>query len=125
VKSITLSNVLTKYGIPLKTLSSVELAVLMMCLLIECSISGWGLNEMLFFAYSFGIILAKFKNMTMHKNIRSRHRIQMHNSHISLASLDARKISLAVSCGLPQEERAPLKHMIINRKSEKLNQANE
>jgi len=39
---------------------------------------------------------------------------------MSLASLTARKMSLAASCGLPKEERAPLTHMIIDRKSEKL-----
>ena len=31
-------------------------------------------------------------------------------------------MSLSTSCSLPQEECAPLKHMIIDRKSEKLEQ---
>jgi len=32
----------------------------------------------------------------------------------------ASEISLAASCGLPHEERTPLKHMISDRKNEKL-----
>ena len=44
----------------------------------------------------------------------------MQSCHISLASLTPREMSQAISCGLPQEERAPLKHMVIYYKSEKL-----
>ena len=38
----------------------------------------------------------------------------------SLASLTAREMSPAASCGLPEEDRAPLKHMIKDRSREKL-----
>jgi len=39
----------------------------------------------------------------------------------SLASLTAGEISLRASCGSPDEERAPLMHMISDLNSEKLN----